>query len=31
MRLPASRGDEFISTAEYNNFGRFQVRAEEEI
>jgi hypothetical protein len=29
--MPASGGDEFIGTAEYANFRRFQVRAEQEI
>ena len=29
--MPVSGGDEFIGTAEYANFRRFQVRAEEEI
>ena len=29
--MPVSGGDEFTGTAEYTNFRRFQVRAEEEI
>jgi hypothetical protein len=29
--MPVSGGDEFIGTAEYVNFRRFQVRAEQEI
>ena len=29
--VPASRGDEFVGTARYRNFRRFQVRALEEI
>ena len=29
--MPASGGDEFIGTAEYTNFRRFQVSAEQEI
>lgn len=29
--MPASGGDEFVGTAEYSNFRRFQVRAEQEI
>jgi len=29
--MPASGGDESIGTAEYSNFRRFQVRAEQEI
>ena len=29
--MPVSAGDEFIGTAEYTNFRRFQVRAEQEI
>jgi hypothetical protein len=29
--VPAARGDEFVVTARYRNFRRFQVRASEEI
>jgi len=29
--MPASGTDEFIGRAEYTNFRRFQVRAEQEI
>jgi hypothetical protein len=29
--VPASMGDLFIGTADYSNFRRFQVRAEEQI
>jgi hypothetical protein len=29
--MPVSGGDDFIGTAEYTNFRRFQVRAEQEI
>jgi hypothetical protein len=29
--MPVSGSDDFIGTADYSNFRRFQVRAEQEI